>query len=343
MGRVDGKVIIITGGARGQGAAEAELFRDEGAQVVITDVLEEQGGQTAATLGVDFLLHDVSSASAWEVVVSDVVARHGRIDALINNAGILRGARLVNTSDEIWDQTIAINQTGVFYGMRAVAPQMIEQGAGSIVNISSVAGLEATFASMAYGATKWAVRGMSKIAALELGRHNVRVNSIHPGLINTDFADVKMIMSNAGSALMGIGRAHGENRAENAARQAVSSPLLEASIEGARGILLNVTASENLGLHEVRDAADVIHDVAHPDANIIFGTVIDDSMGEEIRITVIAAGFDRWDDGAAGSTRSATASPLEEIADIFDAEETSDIGIDDDDDDDEFDVPSFLK
>ena len=104
-----------------------------------------------------------------------------------------------------------------------------------------------------------------------------------------------------------------------------------------------MTASENLGLHEVRDAADVIHDVAHPDANIIFGTVIDDSMGEEIRITVIAAGFDRWDDGAAGSTRSATASPLEEIADIFDAEETSDIGIDDDDDDDEFDVPSFLK
>ena len=165
-----------------------------------------------------------------------------------------------------------------------------------------------------------------------------------PGLINTDFADVKMIMSNAGSALMGIGRAHGENRAENAARQAVSSPLLEASIEGARGILLNVTASENLGLHEVRDAADVIHDVAHPDANIIFGTVIDDSMGEEIRITVIAAGFDRWDDGAVGSTRSATASPLEEIVDIFESEETGDVGIDDDDDDDdEFDVPSFLK
>ena len=186
MGRLDGKVAIITGGARGQGAAEAEMFRDEGAQVVITDVLEDGGGKTAGTLGIEFLSHDVSSAAAWEAVVSDVVARHGRIDALVNNAGILRGARLVNTSDEIWDQTVAINQTGVFYGMRAVAPQMIEQGAGSIVNISSVAGLEATFASMAYGATKWAVRGMSKIAALELGRHNVRVNSIHPGLINTD-------------------------------------------------------------------------------------------------------------------------------------------------------------
>jgi len=186
MGRLDGKVAIITGGARGQGASEAEMFRDEGAQVVITDVLEDEGGKTAGALGIEFLSHDVSSAAAWEAVVSDVVARHGRIDALVNNAGILRGARLVNTSDEIWDQTVAINQTGVFYGMRAVAPQMIEQGAGSIVNISSVAGLEATFASMAYGATKWAVRGMSKIAALELGRHNVRVNSIHPGLINTD-------------------------------------------------------------------------------------------------------------------------------------------------------------
>ena len=168
-----------------------------------------------------------------------------------------------------------------------------------------------------------------------------------PGLINTDFADVKMIMSNAGSALMGIGRAHGENRAENAARQAVSSPLLEASIEGARGILLNVTASSALGLHEVRDAADVIHDVAHPDANIIFGTVIDESMDEEIRITVIAAGFDRWDEGTVGSTRSSTSTPIGEISDIFDAQESDEIRIgiddDDDDDDDEFDVPSFLK
>ena len=163
-----------------------------------------------------------------------------------------------------------------------------------------------------------------------------------PGLINTDFADVKMIMSNAGSALMGIGRAHGDNRSENAARQAVSSPLLEASIEGARGILLNVTASSELGLHEVRDAADVIHDVAHPDANIIFGTVIDDAMGEEIRITVIAAGFDRWDDGIAGSTRSSTSISANEITDIFDAEDHQEIPLDTDDDD-EFDVPSFLK
>src|SRR5215218_6933141 len=116
-----------------------------------------------------------------------------------------------------------------------------------------------------------------------------------PGLINTDFADVKMIMSNAGSALMGIGYASGEGRALNAARGAISSPLLEASIEGARGILLNISGGSDLGLFEVNEAAEVIHGVAHPDANIIFGTVIDDEMGDEVRVTVIAAGFDRWD------------------------------------------------
>ena len=117
-----------------------------------------------------------------------------------------------------------------------------------------------------------------------------------PGLINTDFADVKMIMSNAGSALMGIGYASGEGRALNAARGAISSPLLEASIEGARGILLTIAGGSDLGLYEVNEAAEVIHGVAHPDANIIFGTVIDDDMGDEVRVTVIAAGFDRWDD-----------------------------------------------
>ena len=116
-----------------------------------------------------------------------------------------------------------------------------------------------------------------------------------PGLINTDFADVKMVMQDAGSALMGVGEATGDGRALNAARKAISSALLEASIEGARGILLNISGPRDLGLFEVNEAASVVHGVAHPDANIIFGTVVDDEMGSTVRVTVIAAGFDRWD------------------------------------------------
>ena len=156
-----------------------------------------------------------------------------------------------------------------------------------------------------------------------------------PGLINTDFADVKMIMSNAGSALMGIGYASGEGRALNAARGAISSPLLEASIEGARGILLTISGGSDLGLYEVNEAAEVIHGVAHPDANIIFGTVIDDDMGDEVRVTVIAAGFDRWDESKGRAPAGRGALQLEDDDDIDD-----ELG---DDGDDDFDVPSFLK
>ena len=116
-----------------------------------------------------------------------------------------------------------------------------------------------------------------------------------PGLINTDFADVRMIMANAGTALMGVGQAGGEGRALNAARSAISSALLEASIEGARGLLLNVAGPSDLGLFEVNEAAEVVKETAHPDANIIFGASIDDALGDEVRITVIAAGFDRFD------------------------------------------------
>src|SRR4030081_2965437 len=116
------------------------------------------------------------------------------------------------------------------------------------------------------------------------------------GLNNTDFADVKMIMHDAGTAIMGIGTASGEGRAVTAAKLAITSPLLEASIDGARGILLNIAGGSDLGLFEVNEAAEIIHGVAHPDANIIFGQVIDDAMGDEVRVTVIAAGFDRWDE-----------------------------------------------
>src|SRR5438067_2837195 len=125
-----------------------------------------------------------------------------------------------------------------------------------------------------------------------------------PGLINTDFADVKMVMHNAGTAIMGIGTASGEGRAVAAARAAITSPLLEASIEGARGILLNIAGGTDLGLFEVTEAAETIHQVAHPDANIIYGQVIDDAMGDEVRVTVIAAGFNRWDEGDIPAQRS---------------------------------------
>lgn len=186
MKRLDGKVALITGGARGQGAAEAKLFIDEGATVVITDVLTAEGEKTAGEIGADFLPHDVADDNRWDEVVADVVARHGSLDVLVNNAGILFGGRMAKTTTDDWNRVIAINQTGVFFGMRAVAPQMIEQGSGSIVNISSVAGLEGIFGSMAYTASKFAVRGMTKVAAKELGPHGIRVNSVHPGIIDTE-------------------------------------------------------------------------------------------------------------------------------------------------------------
>ena len=158
-----------------------------------------------------------------------------------------------------------------------------------------------------------------------------------PGLINTDFADVKMVLQDAGSALMGVGQATGESRALNAARNAISSPLLEASIEGARGILLNISGPNDLGLFEVNEAAEVIHGVAHPDANIIFGTVVDDEMENDVRVTVIAAGFDRWD-GDRSASRSRAAGTTAGVS--SGAPDSDPFAVADDD---ELDVPSFLK
>ena len=190
VNRLDGKTAIITGGARGQGAAEAELFAAAGAQVVITDVLDE-GAETAERLGagVDFLRHDVTDESRWAEVVDTVVERHGRIDVLVNNAGIFRTVGLEETSLQMWEQMIGINQTGVFLGMRAVTAQMKAQGSGSMINISSIAGLGGAGIAYAYAATKWAVRGMSRSAALELGQFGIRVNSVHPGIIYTAMLD----------------------------------------------------------------------------------------------------------------------------------------------------------
>ena len=186
MTRLTGKVCIITGGARGQGGSEAELFRQQGAEVVITDILDEVGKTHAAAIGATFLRHDVRSEEEWEEVLRQTIDRHGRVDVLVNNAGIYERAKRLDTSLEQYRRIIDVNQVGVFLGMKAVAPAMIAQGSGSIINISSIAGLLGAANAVAYGASKFAVRGMTKAVALELARYGVRCNSIHPGMIDTD-------------------------------------------------------------------------------------------------------------------------------------------------------------
>ena len=180
------KVALITGGARGQGAVEGNLFSQAGATVVLTDVLDEEGEKTAGELGCDYLHHDVVDEAAWESVVADVIDRHGRIDVLVNNAGIFQKAGLLTTSLADYQKVMNINAQGVFLGMQKVGAVMAKAGQGSIINISSVAGLVGAQACLAYGASKWAVRGMTKSAAKELGASGVRVNSVHPGFIDTE-------------------------------------------------------------------------------------------------------------------------------------------------------------
>jgi 3alpha(or 20beta)-hydroxysteroid dehydrogenase len=187
MGRLEGKIAVITGAARGQGADEARLFASEGASVVITDVLDDEGKETAADIGAaaTFHHHDVTSEADWTGIVDAVLAEHGQIDVLVNNAGILAISPLVMTTEEDYRRVIDVNQVGVFLGMKAVVPHMVERQSGSIINISSVAGLMGSPGMIAYGASKWAVRGMTKSVALEVAPFGVRVNSIHPGIIET--------------------------------------------------------------------------------------------------------------------------------------------------------------
>ena len=196
MGRLDGKVAVITGGARGQGAEEGRLFAAEGATVVLTDVLDEEGARTAAGIDRALYLHlDVRSEEEWQATIDAILARHGRVDVLINNAGVDLAKRFELTTLADWERVVAINQTGVFLGMRTVARAMIAAGrGGSIVNISSVAGMEGVRGRAAYGSTKWAVRGITKVGASEWGDRGIRVNSIHPGMIETPMtADLRAV------------------------------------------------------------------------------------------------------------------------------------------------------
>ncbi|SES01887.1 glucose 1-dehydrogenase [Salipaludibacillus aurantiacus] len=187
MGRLTGKVALITGGARGIGAAFAKEFVKEGAKVVITDVLTDEGEKIANDLGNPcvFFAHDVTSENEWNEIVKKTEETFGPVSVLVNNAGIVIQEPTESLSAENYEKVYKVNQFGVFLGMKSVLPSMKKAANGSIINISSISGLVGQAMSLAYNATKFAVRGMTKSAAVELGPEGIRVNSIHPGIIKT--------------------------------------------------------------------------------------------------------------------------------------------------------------
>jgi 3alpha(or 20beta)-hydroxysteroid dehydrogenase len=186
MGRLDGKVAIITGAARGQGECEARLFAKEGAQVVLGDILDAEGEAVAKDIGeaATYAHLDVRSEEDWSNAVA-AAQTFGPLTVLVNNAAITHFASVVDTTLEDYNRVISINQVGTFLGLRAVFHPMKEAGIGSIINVSSIDGLQAKNGLVAYASSKWAIRGMTKVAAIEFGRHNIRVNSLHPGGVDT--------------------------------------------------------------------------------------------------------------------------------------------------------------
>jgi 3alpha(or 20beta)-hydroxysteroid dehydrogenase len=187
MGRFDEKVVIVTGAARGQGEAEARLFAAQGAKVVLADVLDEQGEAVAADIGAAarYIHLDVSDEGQWATAIAAAVEFGGGLDALVNNAAILRPAAIEDTSLDDYMSVINVNQVGCFLGMKAAMPAMRDSGGGSIVNISSIDGIGSKNGLISYTASKFAIRGMTKTAAMEWGRYGIRVNSVHPGGVNT--------------------------------------------------------------------------------------------------------------------------------------------------------------
>ena len=188
--RMENKVALISGGARGMGAVEAKLFVSEGAKVVIADVLEEEGRKTEAEINETggeclFVKLDVTSEADWQRAVASTVARFGKLDVLVNNAGIYRTHLVEETTSEEWDQVMDINAKGVFLGTKHAIPEMRKAGGGSIINISSVAGLVGSLESSAYNASKGAVRLLTKTTAIQYAKEGIRANSIHPGTIET--------------------------------------------------------------------------------------------------------------------------------------------------------------
>jgi len=212
MVTLEGKVVVITGAARGQGAAEAELAAAMGARVVIGDVLQAEGAGLAAALNgrhgattAHFAGLDVRSEADWKSLVDDTLTRYGRLDGLVNNAGIARPGTIADTTPAVWDEVMDVNARGSFLGIRAVAPTMVEQGGGAIVNIGSAVALSG-YHAVAYGVSKWAVRGLTKAAALEFAAAGIRVNAVHPGIVDTPMVAANPRQRDAVTAVTPAGR-----------------------------------------------------------------------------------------------------------------------------------------
>ncbi|MCB5170187.1 SDR family oxidoreductase [Streptomyces bambusae] len=200
MGKLDGRVVVITGAARGQGEQEARLFAAEGARLLLGDVLDEQGAQVAEDIAkeagadrVRYVRLDVGSEADWAAAVAAAKESFGRIDGLVNNAGILRFNELVSTPLEEFEQVIRVNQIGAFLGIKAVAPEIGAAGGGTIVNTSSYTGLTGMAFVGAYAATKAAIVGLTRVAALELAAKGIRVNAMCPGAVDTPMANPALL------------------------------------------------------------------------------------------------------------------------------------------------------
>ncbi|WP_060884313.1 SDR family NAD(P)-dependent oxidoreductase [Streptomyces caniscabiei] len=189
MGKLDGRVVLVTGAARGQGEQEARLFRAEGARVVVADVLDDQGETLAKEIGALYVHLDVSREDDWRDAVAAAKGAYGRVDGLVNNAGVLRFNSLVDTPLDEFMQVVRVNQVGVFLGIKTLAPEIEAAGGGTVVNTASYTGMTGMAYVGAYAATKHAIVGLTRVAALELARKGIRVNAVCPGAVDTAMTD----------------------------------------------------------------------------------------------------------------------------------------------------------